>query len=180
MWWLIGYLFLSLGEPQHHHHQKMLMVLSALNVGFILIFYGWMAIVMYNRDYFAMPALAGSILDIQRWVYWTVSLIALFVLKHKHSRGQLLHVSHQCLTSQKLLFLILLKFVLLGFYLADVWVPNFIPFLREFLGNLTLIVWFSMCVRVASQRFLPANHGELPMHGGHHGHGGMYTHQPYA
>jgi hypothetical protein len=39
MWWLICYLFLSLGQPPHHHHQKGLMLFSALNICGIIVLY---------------------------------------------------------------------------------------------------------------------------------------------
>jgi hypothetical protein len=171
MWWLICHLFLSMGTPDHQQ-SRVLVVISALNVAFILIFYGIMACVMYTNDYEFMPLLADGILDLQRYIYWITSLVALFMLWDKHKTGQLAHVSDKCLTLKKINFLIFLKFALMGVFFADIFFP--LSEWSHFIGNIVLVIWFSMCIRVAAQRLLPAELGQFPMNGGQHGHGANF------
>jgi hypothetical protein len=89
MWWLICYLFFSLGQPPHHHHQKGLMLFSALNISGIIIIYSIASFNMseYIPGYYAMPNYAILTLDWQKVIYWSISLIALLILKHKQHHG---------------------------------------------------------------------------------------------
>ena len=89
MWWLICYLFLSLGQPPHHHLQKGLMLFSALNIGGIIVLYSIASFNMFEiyPGLYAMPNYAIKTLYWQRVIYWFISLIALFILKGKQHRG---------------------------------------------------------------------------------------------
>ena len=182
MWWLICYLFFSLGQPVHHHHQKGLLMLSALNVVGILVFFGVCTINMYTNQRYFMPDIANTVLDIMRYVYWIVSLIGLIILKKKQHHGQLQHLSHECLNHHKLHFMIFLKFALMiMFWLIYAW-----PYseLRSFIANILLIVWWATVIHVASTRYLQSHLQVLPVvnHnvGHHHGHhaGMMVVAQP--
>jgi hypothetical protein len=160
MWWLTIHLFISLGH-ERHHNKNCLNVFSAINIVGILVFYAIIATVMVlersNYYWNGVPDIAEIVLFFQRILYWIVSLVALFKLKDKHVRGELGHVSIKCLTGPKLVALMVMKFVILITYvLAHVFPYSVIPF---FLWNITLVVWFSMVVRVASTQHIDRANG---------------------
>jgi hypothetical protein len=160
MWWLTCHLLFSLGN-ERHHNRTCLNVFSAINIVGILVFYAIFATVMVERGLYwygvQLPDIAEIVLFFQRIVYWIVSLVALIMLKVKHHRGELGHVSIKCLTGPKLVALLVMKIVILITYvLAHVFRYSDIMF---FIWNITLVVWFSMVVRVASTQHIDQANG---------------------
>ena len=125
-------------------------IFSVLNVGFTVIYQGiniykWFQNPAGNNF---MPQAMETCFEIQREVYFVLSLIGLLIVfcKRKH----LNHVSEECLSSFKLGLLIILKSALFVLFFLDAF--TFRNILIIFLHQAMLIMWFSLCIRIASTR----------------------------
>jgi len=150
------------------------MILSVVNVGFILIYYGIETARYYNQFVpVVIPDAVYIAMNWQRGIYWFMSLIALIMLKAKLRKGELMHVSHLCINHHKVHGLMSLKFSMMTFFILTKIYPDSQGL--YFVLSIHRIVWFASCIRIASTRFLPGT--QLPIvqairHGRHH-RGGM-------
>jgi hypothetical protein len=165
IWGLICLVLLSVGT-HHAHHHRLIRILLGISIIGSLVFFIVEDIKWYNNGFFYYyfnDQLTISVYKWERYIYFWISFVAIVFLKHRQHRGQLTHVSHECIDRHKLTTMLTLKVVMfVCWFIVEVSsgpYSNFLTLVLDMLGlihNAVQIAWFLLVLRVSYTSGLPA------------------------
>ena len=104
IWWLICYLFIDvlLTTPRQRLY---LNIFSVLNIGFTLVYYTVCIVHWYNNYMNELPQFGYVV---QQYLYYTISLITLLIIRSKNKKGTL-KLNKEFLDADKIYCLLCIK-----------------------------------------------------------------------